>query len=153
MSRQFKWSVIINTLLAATLGWVGFQLMGLIYEHNDNTQTLTDYCQLSTRVCKQHEASITLSEDVIHPMQSTNIHVSWPVIPEKTNTLILSLEGREMMMGVYQLKLSRTSNGHFSGDLMLPFCTSKEMTWLGSIKPLSDSEQIMPINVSLRMIK
>lgn len=153
MSKKIKWSAIINALLAVVLGWGGFQLMGLNGKQNDNPQVLTDYCRLSTQACKQHEALVVLNNDVIHPMQSTEINVSWPEISQKNNELILSLEGHEMMMGVYQLKLSRTADGHFSGNIMLPFCTSDKMTWQGSIKPLSDSGQIPPINVSLRMIK
>ncbi len=86
-------------------------------------------------------------------MKATEVNVSWPELPAETNNLMLTLEGHEMMMGVYQLKLSRTSDGQFSGDLLLPFCTSNEMTWLGNIRPLSGPEQITPINISLRMTK
>ena len=57
-----------------------------------------------------------------------------------------------MMMGLYQLELTRTTDGQFTGELMLPVCVSNEMTWQGSIKPLSTG-QFTPINVSMRMIK
>ncbi|MCW8329929.1 hypothetical protein MD588_14060 [Photobacterium sp. SDRW27] len=127
--------------------------MGLSGGKNDEPQKIIDYCQLSTKACEQNHAIVTLSNDVIHPMQSAEVSVSWPDIPQNTDSLILSLEGHEMMMGVYKLKLTRTLNGHFSGNLMLPFCTSEEMTWQGSIKPDSNSVKIEPINVSLRMIK
>lgn len=153
MLKHKKWQPIANILLVVTVGWGGFQLMGLSTEQIDKPQVPTNDCQLSTQPCKQHNASVALSNDVIRPMQSTEISVSWPELPTEADNLILSLEGHEMMMGVYQLKLARTADGLFSGNLMLPFCTSNEMTWQGNIKPLSDSGQITPLNISLRMIK
>lgn len=153
MLKHKKWQPVTNILLAVAVGLGGFQLMGLSKEQANKPQLPTDYCQLGVQPCKQHNASVALSNDVIRPMQSTEISVSWPELPVETDSLMLSLEGQEMMMGVYQLKLARTADGLFSGNLILPFCTSNEMTWQGNIKPLSNSGQITPLNISLRMIK
>ena len=153
MPQKNKWSAINNILLAIVFGLGGYHLMGFISTQNDHPQVVTDYCQLSTEACRQHGASVVLDSDVIHPMLATQIRVSWPDIPQDTDKLILSLEGREMMMGLYKLELPRAADGQFSGELMLPFCVSNEMTWQGSIKPFSDSGQFTPINVSIRMIK
>lgn len=153
MLKKKSWQPIANLLLIIAVGWGGFQVLEIGKEKKEKQQLLTGYCQLSTQVCEQNNASVTLSTDVIHPMKATEVNVSWPELPAETNNLMLTLEGHEMMMGVYQLKLSRTSDGQFSGNLLLPFCTSNEMTWLGNIKPLSEPEQITPINISLRMTK
>jgi len=153
MLKKKTWQPIANLLLIIAVGWGGFQVLEIGKNKSDKRQLLTNYCQLSTQACEQNNVSVTLSTDVIHPMKATQVNVSWPELPEKTNSLMLTLEGHEMMMGIYQLKLSRASNGQFSGDLLLPFCTSNEMTWLGDIKPLSEPEQITPISISLRMTK
>lgn len=131
--------------------------MGIANTQGEQTLAETEYCQLSTKACEQHGATVVLANDVIHPMQGSLISVQWPEIENATEALVLSLEGREMMMGVYQLKLNKTASGHFTGDLLLPFCVSNEMTWQGSIKPLikptQNSEHVTPINVSIRMLK
>ena len=83
MSRESKWSVLGNALLAVALGWGGFQFMGLMTTQDDNSPAVTDYCQLTTKGCSQGGVSVTLDSDVIHPLQSTRIRVSWPRTPPR----------------------------------------------------------------------
>lgn len=151
--KKSTWKPIANLVFIVAVGWGGYQVSEIGKNKTDKQQQQIDYCQLSTQVCEQNNASVTLATDVINPMQNTEINVQWPDLPAETDHLVLTLEGHEMMMGVYQLQLSRTASGGFSGDLTLPFCTSDEMTWQGNIKPSSDQEKITPINVSIRMVK
>ncbi|MEJ2764971.1 hypothetical protein VV869_13515 [Photobacterium sp. MCCC 1A19761] len=152
MSQFKKWTPGVTVTLAAVIGWGAFQFSGSgqsLYTQSD----LHDFCPLSTQVCQQQTASVLLATDVIRPMQETEIRVNWPTLPADTETLVLSLKGHEMMMGIYQLHLSRNAAGEYSGQLMLPFCTEDEMTWRGEITPQSASAQMTPLHVSLRMIK
>lgn len=152
MSQYKKWSPVTTLALAVALGWGAFQWSGQSLSQGAETIPL-DFCQLSTQACQQHTAQIQLDSDVVQPMQETEIRVSWPELPADTETLVLSLKGHEMMMGVYQLHLSRTVAGDYRGQLMLPFCTEDEMTWRGEITPQSAAAQMTPLHVSLRMIK
>ncbi|WEM45596.1 hypothetical protein PTW35_21195 (plasmid) [Photobacterium sp. DA100] len=111
------------------------------------------YCSLDKEGCEIEGRRIQLDRDIIKPMKPAKIQVSWPSLPMSTETVELTLEGREMMMGVYRLSLHRQSDTYeFSGELMLPFCVSDEMTWLGQITPATSSSQ-QPVYFSVRMIK
>ncbi|WP_299013007.1 hypothetical protein [uncultured Photobacterium sp.] len=153
MTNRSTWPAIAKLLIAFLVGFSAFQLTSLVTQPTLHERNISEYCVLNIKGCKQKNAVITLSSDKIHPMRETEIRVLWPDLPPSTESLLLSLEGHEMMMGVYQLKLSRVTSKHFTGELLLPFCTSNAMTWKGSIKPVSNAEQIEPIYVSLRMEK
>ncbi|PSU35968.1 hypothetical protein [Photobacterium lutimaris] len=86
-------------------------------------------------------------------MEATKIHVEWPSLPREADTIELTLEGKDMLMGVYRLNLKRQAGSdHFSEELLLPFCVSDEMIWQGKITATPFSSQ-QPIYVSIRMIK
>lgn len=51
-----------------------------------------------------------------------------------------------MEMGTAVFKLTKNPNGAFTGDVILPVCTTEEMTWVGEV---SDGQQ--SIKTSLRM--
>lgn len=158
-------SALAQMLIAFTIGFGSFQLIDHFWVDfstlaNDTTSPNStsavqtgDVCQLSSKACNQQGARIQLGTDVVHPLEPTEITVFWPELPLEITTLALSLEGQEMMMGVYRLKLTKDTSGEFHGELMLPFCTSKAMTWQGTIQPLHSSKQVKPLNVSLRMTK
>ncbi|MGF1687922.1 hypothetical protein L4C36_14715 [Photobacterium japonica] len=112
------------------------------------------HCALSTTPCHQQGAAISLDRDVIRPMEKARVTVNWPALPNDVTALMLSLEGGEMMMGVYRLPLTRqTPKAAFSGELSLPFCTSKHMTWLGQIHPVGTTDNRQSLSISIRMIK
>lgn len=97
---------------------------------------------------------IQLEANYLQPMQPTRMTVEWPALPIEISDLELTLEGSEMMMGVYRLKLTRDiSTMDFSGNVMLPFCVSDSMTWQGAITPIDQDTIHQPLHVSLRMIK
>jgi len=171
--KSKKRSTLAQMFVAFTIGFGSFQLIDHFWadystfaknttpditEPNSATASRSplqtdDVCQLNSKVCTQRGARIQLGDDIVHPLKATEITVSWPELPQEITDLILSLEGQEMMMGVYRVKLTKSSSGEFRGELMLPFCTSKEMIWQGTIEPLLAAEQVKPLNVSLRMTK
>ncbi|WP_146145601.1 hypothetical protein [Photobacterium jeanii] len=108
-------------------------------------------CQLSSTVCQIDDANLSLEYDIVNPMVSNTLSVDWSSIPQDVKQLELKLEGHEMMMGIYKLQLKRTTNDTFSGELLLPFCTSETMTWYGTITPLAAQTQISPLHISVRM--
>ncbi|GAB6262890.1 hypothetical protein L4174_019620 [Photobacterium sp. CCB-ST2H9] len=146
---QFKtWSVPFKLILAFGLGFAAIEwLPGLVTQSSEFDSALA--CQLSQQHCQQQDAVIQMSDDIVRPLQPTTITVQWPQLPAETKALRLTLEGREMMMGQYQLQLTRQPDNSFSGELLLPFCTENAMTWQGSITP--DSGSFSPLYVSLRM--
>ncbi|MGF1759503.1 hypothetical protein L4D76_16470 [Photobacterium sagamiensis] len=171
--KSNKRSTLAQMFVAFTIGFGSFQLIDHFWadhstlaksttpditEPNSATATTSalqtdDICQLNSKACIQQGARIQLAADIVHPLKATEITVSWPELPQEITELILSLEGQEMMMGVYRLKLTKNTSGEFRSELMLPFCTSKEMIWQGNIQPLHTSEKVKPLNVSLRMTK
>ncbi|WP_036799600.1 hypothetical protein [Photobacterium marinum] len=152
MSLQSLRTLIINTLLVLVLGFAAYQLTGFITQPNKTDTSLEKYCPLTTQGCHQDKITIQLGQDIVHPMVETGINVSWPELPDNTDNLLLSLKGHEMMMGEYHLQLSG-GDGKFSGKLLLPFCTSKAMTWKGSIAPVTNIKGIKPVYISVRMTK
>ena len=145
---------------ALLIGLIAVSLM--IYFHNSPLFTVRPsspsvpqtQCVLSSMPCHQQGAAISLDRDVIRPMEKALITVGWPTVPSDVTELALSLEGGEMMMGVYRMQLTRSApNTAFSGELMLPFCTSKEMTWIGQIHPAGTPDNRQPLSISIRMIK
>jgi len=106
-------------------------------------------CLLSSRECQQSSARIRLGADSLRPMQSTTITVVWPVLVS-AQPLELRLEGKEMPMGIYKLRLEKEPSGSYQAELMLPFCTRNSMTWIGTIAA-APSERQPPLFVSLRM--
>ncbi|MDO6706688.1 hypothetical protein [Photobacterium sp. 1_MG-2023] len=146
---RFKpWALPLKLVLAFGLGFAAIEwLPDLVKKPSEFQPDLA--CTLSQQACLQQDAIVRLSHDVVHPLQPTQMTVQWPALPEEADMLLLSLEGHEMMMGQYQLKLIRQPDRSFSGELMLPFCTEDSMTWQGSITPVSGSHS--PLYVSLRM--
>ncbi|PSU13194.1 hypothetical protein C9J03_06920 [Photobacterium gaetbulicola] len=111
------------------------------------------YCSLGKEGCEIAGRHIKLDRNIIKPMEPAKVQVSWPSLPSSTKALELTLEGSEMMMGTYRLSLHRQSDtDEFSGELMLPFCVSEEMTWVGQITPATSNSQ-QAVYISVRMMK
>jgi len=106
-------------------------------------------CQLSASVCRQAGAHIWLGTDTIRPMQPTTITVNWPALASE-QPLELRLEGKEMAMGIYKLLLEKQPSGDYQAELLLPVCTQRSMTWIGTITA-GHPESRPPLYISLRM--
>ncbi|PNM65241.1 hypothetical protein AL546_002810 [Vibrio vulnificus] len=92
---------------------------------------LEDYCMLSTQACTQQAVSMMLSNDTAQPLVASEVRVEWP--SSKEPQLVLTLSGLEMDMGKPKFVLKQTSPGHYSGEVILPVCTTDAMTWLGEL--------------------
>ncbi|WP_413282608.1 hypothetical protein [Vibrio sp. MA40-2] len=72
-----------------------------------------------------------LEQDIAKPLVPNTIEVIWE--NTSSNTLLLSLQGAQMDMGIAKYQLTKQPNGKFSADIMLPVCTENKMTWVGTL--------------------
>ena len=70
-------------------------------------------------------------KDTSQPLVPTVVEVDWP--ESSSEQLLISLQGYEMEMGQVVFKLDKNANGTFSGQVILPVCTTEAMTWYGTI--------------------
>ncbi|NGZ15468.1 hypothetical protein HGG78_17210 [Vibrio aestuarianus] len=101
---------------------------------------ISQYCQLSSKPCQQGEVSMTLAQDTSQPLVANTLTVDWP--KAQSDKLVLSLKGLEMDMGIAKYVLTKNENGLYTTEVILPVCTTEQMTWIGD---LSDgSTQVFP---------
>ncbi|MGL0945559.1 hypothetical protein [Vibrio vulnificus] len=127
---------IIAFILALSGGFFAKDIVLQLFASDTTAVTqsapkLEDYCMLSTQACKQQAVSMTLSNDTAQPLIASEITVEWPAT--NSEQLMLSLRGLEMDMGKPKFVLKQTSPGHYSGEVILPVCTTDAMTWLGEL--------------------
>lgn len=132
-------------LIIAALGG-GFFASDLIswFQSTKQSISLDQYCLLTTNSCQHNEVAIYVDKDTSQPLVPTQIDVTWP--QSDSEYLLLSLQGYEMDMGTVVFKLDKTPQGGFSGQIILPVCTTDAMTWYGTV---SDSKE--SIKTSIRM--
>lgn len=111
---------------------------------SNRTIDLDEYCILSTQGCQKGEIKLALDRDVAQPLMPAKISVEWP--DSQKDFLELQLEGLEMDMGQAKFLLTPTGNNTFSGEILLPVCTTDAMTWIGHI-----SDGATTINTAVRM--
>ncbi|KJY84691.1 hypothetical protein TW81_02935 [Vibrio galatheae] len=114
------------------------------FQSTQQTASLDDYCLVTTNKCQQGDISVQANKDVSHPLVPTVLSVNWT--NTSSESLIMTLQGYEMEMGTVVFKLEKSASGLFSGQIILPVCTTTSMTWFGSI---SDGNQ--SIKTSIRM--
>ncbi|MDN3682001.1 hypothetical protein QWZ04_16970 [Vibrio tapetis subsp. quintayensis] len=133
------------TLVVAALatGFYAQDLLTLVKPSNDPID-LSQYCHLSNETCTQEDMSAQLEQNVLHPLKPTVLSVNWP--NSDAEQLRLELNGMEMEMGTLRFQLDRNEEGVYQGILLLPVCTTDNMTWLGQI---TGNNQKM--NVAIRM--
>ncbi|WP_434361647.1 hypothetical protein NF212_24660 [Parasalinivibrio latis] len=102
-------------------------------------------CVLNEKTCSNDLFSAALSSSDVSPLIPVNLvvetHQAMPF-----DTLDVVLEGIEMNMGIYKLKLNKMPAGHFEGIVQLPVCREDVMTWRGWIKT-SDNIDKMAIEI------
>ena len=158
--RSKRYRYVLLALVAFTgsyfffhYGFPKLKVMVSNYGTVSNVDSADTYCLLSNENCAIDGTNIKLDRNIIRPMEAAKIQIEWPSLPSEADTLVLTLEGQEMMMGIYRQKLVRQiGTDLYSGELVLPFCVSDEMTWQGKITPPANSSE-QPVNVSIRMIK
>ncbi|EGA64578.1 hypothetical protein [Vibrio brasiliensis] len=132
-------------LVLAAIG-SGFFASDLInwYQATQQQVSLDQYCLLTTQSCQQGDVIIQVDKDTSQPLVPTQIEVSWP--QSDSDHLLMTLQGYEMDMGTVVFKLDKNPQGNFSGQVILPVCTTDAMTWYGSVSDNSES-----IKTSIRM--
>lgn len=132
-------------LILAAIG-SGFFASDLInwYQVTQQQVSLDQYCLLTTQSCQQGDVIIQVDKDTSQPLVPTQIEVSWP--QSDSDHLLMTLQGYEMDMGTVVFKLDKNPQGNFSGQVILPVCTTDAMTWYGSVSDNSES-----IKTSIRM--
>jgi hypothetical protein len=117
------------------LGLVGALAMGFfvsqMLQQNQPLATNVEYCYLSSTVCEQNNVRIQLAQDNTHPMQPNRMTVNWPLQGERT--LLLTLRGLEMDMGIVKIPFTYVGDHLYQADLVLPICTQSKMTWIGEL--------------------
>ncbi|PML78549.1 hypothetical protein BCT27_10995 [Enterovibrio norvegicus] len=128
--------------------WIGYFFADsfLFASANEQSNVAPD-CVLSTTTCDFSNASATLANDTVEPLVPSTLSVN---ADSEASYLLVELEGVEMNMGIYKLKLVKTNKNQFQGDVMLPICMDAEMTWRGSI---SSPDKSISLPIDVRMVR
>lgn len=103
-------------------------------------------CTLGTTPCRFSNGTAQLSDDIAKPLLPSQLTVE--LSDNAAEYLLLELEGVQMDMGVYKVKLTPNGANRYSGELMLPICADAEMTWRGNlITP--DNRVLLPLDVRM----
>lgn len=113
---------------------------------DDPAPALIPTCTLGTAPCYFDHAEASLASNTVTPLIPTELSVQ--LEGHTPEHLYVELEGVEMNMGVYKLKLTPSQNNVYRGDLMLPICMESEMTWRGIIRSPDDSV-LLPVDVRM----
>ena len=133
---MYKW---LSLVLAFLIG-CGVYSFWILLQHVGPPKSLDQYCQLSTKICVQHQVAMRLNHDVVTPLQQSYIQVNWP--QAASETLRLSLRGVEQDLGVVEVTLINKGELGYVGSFMLPVCTGEGITWKGILT--DGSRQIYP---------
>lgn len=133
---------LLLIILAVAGGFFAGDLVKLF--QNQTPVSLDDYCLVSTEPCTQQSVTVKANKATSQPLVPTLVEVDWP--DARSDKLVVSMQGYEMDMGNVLFTLERTATGQFSGQIILPVCTTDAMTWYGTI---SDGDS--SINTSIRM--
>ncbi|WP_028022632.1 hypothetical protein [Enterovibrio calviensis] len=118
-----------------------------LFSASSETFIEEDYCTLGTMTCHFPSANALLSTNSVKPLVPSQLDVT--IADSNAPHLLLALEGVEMNMGIYKLKLTRSINNQFTGDVMLPICMDDEMTWRGTISS-PDNATILPVEIRMK---
>jgi len=124
---------ITQIVLLITAVAAGFVMPDFISSLTQNTQPVNfdKYCLLSTTPCQQDGVSMSIEHDIVKSLVPSRIDVNWG--NTSSETLLLSLHGLEMNMGIAKYQLTKQPNGKYSTTVLLPVCTQNNMTWIGTL--------------------
>lgn len=105
---------------------------------------LSSYCMLSSDVCEQQGVKLKLDTQRVTPLTPIKVDVFWP--NAEAETLSISLQGKEMDMGVAKYQLEMIKPDVYQGEIILPVCAEQRMTWYGTV-----SDGSTDIKAALRM--
>ncbi|MEZ8825479.1 hypothetical protein AB6E04_14015 [Vibrio amylolyticus] len=127
---------VAAVITALVIGFFANDLRQLASPSSNETIALENYCFVSTKPCEQDTVTMTLDTDNAQPLIPATITVNWE--GAQSETLMLVLKGVEMDMGTVKYVLKPVQGNQFQAEIILPICTSHEMTWIGT---LTDGQQ------------
>lgn len=140
--RKLLFIALLLTLLAIIL-WFTRHLLSTVAESSYlSSQTLT--CDFNQNPChiKNPQGSITLkvTNKIIQSFEPLDFTLQFTGdSPKKAD---IDFQGVEMFMGVNQLKLTKQSDGFFTGTQTLPGHSDRSMTWRALINfAMADKQQ------------
>ncbi|ARP39841.1 hypothetical protein [Vibrio syngnathi] len=146
MHSALKVAALGIALVAGFYGPQVIQQFESAMERASAEVNLDDYCMLSTTSCEQNTVTMTLDRETAQPLAPTKIKVVWE--DAASDTLMLSLAGLEMEMGLARFQLKNIGNNTYEGDVILPVCTLDKMTWIGEI-----TDGVDTVNPAIRMAR
>lgn len=139
------WILLIPIALLAGFYAPNIINAAMVAQQTDKPLNPSQYCLLSTTSCKQKGATIVLDTDIAKPLKPTQIGVHWE--SNQSDKLMLTLRGLEMDLGVVKFPILKQKDGHYQGTVVLPICTYKKMTWVGTLT----DQQGNKVYTSIRM--
>ncbi|MFM2587893.1 hypothetical protein [Vibrio sp. TBV020] len=137
---------IVKLLLVVLAVGGGFFANDIVhwFKASNSPISLDDYCMLTTQPCIEDSISISADKETSQPLVPTQVEVKWQ--NSSADNLIISLQGYEMDMGTVVFKLNSTGGNAYTGQVILPVCTTDAMTWYGTV-----SDGTTSIKTSIRM--
>ena len=137
---------LLNTvvfLVIAILGVVGYKLAPLLQPNADLTLP-TSFCNPGLTVCASSlpgggQLEFSITPQPIRPLQTLNLDVKLNQL--KADRIEIDFDGTQMKMGYNRSALSG-SNGHFTGQAMLPVCITGSMEWAATVIVIKDNRRI-----------
>lgn len=141
---QYAIFCILALALGIAVVWLPEQLK---LQTTENPLFLTDSnCSIKTSACRATLDTRSISVDVSPREIRSTVPMTFSVTLTGINADVvnLSLEGREMYMGLNQITLSPVANqpGVWRGVTELAVCTTGEMTWRARIIAQQDQQQL-----------
>ncbi len=147
-SSQHLLRRIVSVFSLFACVWIGYFFAdSFLFVSASEQNTVAPDCVLSTTTCNFSNATATLESDTVEPLVPSTLSVN---TESEAPYLLVALEGVEMNMGIYKLKLVKTNKNQFQGDVMLPICMDAEMTWRGSI---SSPDKSISLPIDVRMVR
>lgn len=139
------------TILALVLGFYSPKIVMFLTSSKQESISLptdpSQYCALTTQGCTQNSVTMQADTDVAKPLMETSITADWK--GNNSPKLLLTLQGKEMDLGIVKFPLTQQESGQYQGSIILPICTDAKMTWIGTLT----DEQGQQIYTSIRMEK
>ncbi|ASI91593.1 hypothetical protein BSZ05_17215 [Vibrio mediterranei] len=121
----------VKVLFVALALGAGFFIPNLLKHEPSADVDLTDYCMLSQQVCEQQGVKIKVDSPRVTPLTPITVEVFWP--ESDAPNLNISLQGKEMNMGVVKFQLEMIKPDVYQGEIILPVCAEDSMTWYGTV--------------------
>ncbi|MGX9521295.1 hypothetical protein ACWX0P_21285 [Vibrio mediterranei] len=121
----------VKVLFVALALGAGFFIPNLLKHEPSADVDLTDYCMLSQQVCEQQGVKMKVDAPRVTPLTPITVEVFWP--ESDAPNLNISLQGKEMNMGVVKFQLEMIKPDVYQGEIILPVCAEDSMTWYGTV--------------------